>query len=104
MVKINISMPKSCYKCGRYELIEDDNVFICLLDNHGMHDIWESSIDSSCPLIDESNQICCNCNHSEKDYDYDGSFYCYYWDYEQGMSPNRVSGDDFCSNWEKIGK
>ena len=22
---------------------------------------------------------------------------CYYWDYEQGMSPNKVDGDDFCS-------
>ena len=51
MVKIDIDMPKNCYKCGRYELIEDDNVFVCLLDNHGMHDIWESSIDSGCPLI-----------------------------------------------------
>ncbi len=24
--------------------------------------------------------------------------YCYYWDYESGMSPNRVDEDDFCSN------
>lgn len=23
--------------------------------------------------------------------------YCYYWDYEQGMSPNEVDGNDFCS-------
>lgn len=24
--------------------------------------------------------------------------YCYYWDYEQGMSPNGVGEDDFCSH------
>lgn len=27
--------------------------------------------------------------------------YCYYWDYEQGMSPNEVDGDDFCSHGER---
>lgn len=27
--------------------------------------------------------------------------YCYHWDYEPGMSPNRVDGDDFCSYGEK---
>ena len=26
---------------------------------------------------------------------------CYYWDYEQGMSPNKVDGDDFCSYGER---
>lgn len=23
--------------------------------------------------------------------------YCYHWEYEQGMSPNQVDGNDFCS-------
>lgn len=23
--------------------------------------------------------------------------YCYHWDYEQGMPPNQVDGNDFCS-------
>lgn len=23
--------------------------------------------------------------------------YCYYWDYEEGSSPNKVDGNDFCS-------
>ena len=27
--------------------------------------------------------------------------YCYHWDYEQGMSPNQVLGDDFCSYGER---
>ena len=27
--------------------------------------------------------------------------YCYHWDYEQGMSPNCVDADDFCSYGEK---
>lgn len=26
---------------------------------------------------------------------------CYYWDYEQGMSPNKVDGNDFCSYGER---
>lgn len=26
--------------------------------------------------------------------------YCYHWDYEQGMSPNQVDGNDFCSYGE----
>lgn len=27
--------------------------------------------------------------------------YCYHWPYEQGMSPNEVDGNDFCSYGEK---
>lgn len=27
--------------------------------------------------------------------------YCYHWDYEPGMSPNQVDGDDFCSRGER---
>lgn len=27
--------------------------------------------------------------------------YCYHWDYEPGMSPNKVDGDDFCSYGER---
>lgn len=27
--------------------------------------------------------------------------YCYHWPYEQGMPPNEVDGNDFCSHWEK---
>ncbi len=27
--------------------------------------------------------------------------YCYHWQYEQGMSPNEVDGDDFCSYGER---
>ena len=27
--------------------------------------------------------------------------YCYHWQYEPGMSPNEVDGDDFCSYGEK---
>lgn len=28
--------------------------------------------------------------------------YCYHWDYETGMSPNQVDGNDFCSYGERI--
>lgn len=27
--------------------------------------------------------------------------YCYHWPYEQGMSPNEVDGNDFCSHGER---
>ena len=27
--------------------------------------------------------------------------YCYHWQYEQGMSPNEVEGNDFCSYGER---
>lgn len=27
--------------------------------------------------------------------------YCYHWDYEEGMIPNEVDGDDFCSYGER---
>ena len=27
--------------------------------------------------------------------------YCYHWDYESGMAPNQVDGDDFCSYGER---
>lgn len=27
--------------------------------------------------------------------------YCYHWEYEQGMSPNEVDGNDFCSYGER---
>lgn len=30
-----------------------------------------------------------------------GCGYCYHWDYEQGMSPNSVYADDFCSYGER---
>lgn len=30
-----------------------------------------------------------------------GYGYCYHWDYEEGMSPNEVEDDDFCSYGER---
>lgn len=47
--------------------------------------------------------FCKDCRHSEpvtygKESD---GFYCYYWDFEQGMSPNEVDANDFCSNGER---
>lgn len=32
------------------------------------------------------------------------SGYCHYWDHEQGMEPNRVYVDDFCSNGDRKGE
>ena len=33
---------------------------------------------------------------------YDEEGYCWFWDYETGMSPNEVDADDFCSYGERI--
>lgn len=30
--------------------------------------------------------------------------YCHHWDYEQGMSPNQVDGNDFCSYGKRMEK
>lgn len=38
---------------------------------------------------------CKNCMHGVKKGD---KLYCYWWDYETGMSPNVVDEMDFCSN------
>lgn len=39
---------------------------------------------------------CWQCDHFSRK-DLDGG-YCYYWDYETGMAPNRVGNFGFCSN------
>lgn len=41
---------------------------------------------------------CKNCIHFEVIQGNKYYGYCYYWDFEQGMSPNRVDYDDYCSN------
>lgn len=50
---------------------------------------------------------CRDCGNYESEYNGDKKFdfgYCYYWNYEQGMSPNRVDGNDFCNNAYKKDK
>lgn len=43
---------------------------------------------------------CKNCTNFERRTSVDG--YCYYWDYEQGISPNIVDNNDYCSNGIEI--
>jgi len=45
----------------------------------------------------EINCRCKDCRHSVKER---STLYCYFWDYEQGMSPNVVDELGFCSNGE----
>ena len=42
---------------------------------------------------------CKDCKNFERKFP--GYGYCYHWDYEEGMSPNEVEGDDFCSYGER---
>jgi hypothetical protein len=42
---------------------------------------------------------CKDCTNFERKFP--GYGYCYHWDYEQGMSPNEVEDDDFCSYGER---
>lgn len=49
----------------------------------------------------ETVQITCrckDCDYSDKISYTDEYLYCYFWEYEQGMAPNTVYPDDFCSN------
>ena len=62
------------------------------------------------PTIDAVEVVRCkDCTHYDERYRtvveetgnvYCGG-YCYHWDYEAGMSPNQVDGDDFCSYGER---
>ena len=42
---------------------------------------------------------CKDCANFEREFP--GYGYCYHWDYEQGMSPNEVEYNDFCSYGER---
>lgn len=52
---------------------------------------------------------CKDCQSFEKKWSWDNlntgkeecCGYCWHWDYEPGMSPNQVDGDDFCSYGER---
>ena len=66
--------------------------------------IWETGevvefLEDS-PTVEAVEVVRCkNCmNYEER---CPGFGYCYHWDYEQGMSPNQVDADDFCSYGER---
>lgn len=53
------------------------------------------------PTVDAVEVVRCkDCKYYEESYP--GYGYCYNWDYEDGMSPNEVSSDDFCSRGVKM--
>lgn len=57
------------------------------------------SIDEQ-PTVDAVPVVRCkDCTNFERNFP--GYGYCYYWDYEQGMSPNEVEDNDFCSYGER---
>lgn len=49
----------------------------------------------------EKVEIQCRCKDCEYSDKQRNILYCYFWDYEPGMSPNTVDENDFCSNGEK---
>lgn len=62
------------------------------------------------PTVDAVEVVRCkDCEHFEQRFGIVGDAtgkvycggYCYRWDYEPGMSPNQVDGDDFCSYGER---
>lgn len=54
------------------------------------------------PTVDAVEVVRCqNCQHYREDLPGSHFGYCYHWDHEQGMSPNQVEHDDFCSYGEK---
>lgn len=55
---------------------------------------------ATAPTVDAVEVVRCkDCASYEEQFP--GRGYCYYWDYEQGMSPNSVDEDGFCSNAER---
>ena len=52
--------------------------------------------------IVEINCRCKDCTYSAESPT--NVFYCYFWDYEQGMSPNTVEKLGFCNNGEQVQK
>ena len=62
-----------------------------------------------CQTVDAVEVVRCkDCQHFEKKWSYHntpsediGCGYCWHWEYETGMSPNQVVGDDFCSYGER---
>lgn len=57
------------------------------------------------PTIDPIEALgicrCKDCIYFKKFRENDTFAYCYFWNYEEGMSPNIVKLDSFCSNAEK---
>ena len=53
------------------------------------------------PIYEELVEVvrCKDCANFERKFP--GYGYCYHWDYEQGMSPNEVEDNDFCSYGER---
>lgn len=101
MVKINIKMPSGCHECpclspwfGESGLEYNCGILHKKLNSVNNRQDW-------CPLIDIDDKTCKNCQCSEPNYGYEGSFHCYYGDYEKRISPSVVGSDDFCSNWRK---
>ena len=57
--------------------------------------VWMSEIEDF-PTVDAVEVVRCkDCKN------YDDKGYCWFWDYETGMSPNEVDADDFCSYGER---
>lgn len=77
---------------------------------------WRSGLHMAMEAVNEASTVdavevvrCKDCIHYEEKFrtvgDATGKVYCggdcYHWDYETGMSPNQVDGDDFCSYGER---
>ena len=85
------------------ELPEEVQDAVCKHAQH-LHMLLETQ-----PTVDAVEVVRCkDCQHFEKKWSYHkttsedvGCGYCWHWDYETGMSPNQVDGDDFCSYGER---
>ena len=96
------------------KLIDSDKVYEIITDFAGKAEtksaysaFWKSAkAIKNMPAIDAEQIVHCeDCKHCELHVDYlTGKIfnfgYCYYWEYEQGESPNSVDADDFCSHGE----
>lgn len=71
---------------------------------HKQHNSCKCSLDEA-PTVDAVSVVRCReCISFEKIGELPDGMpfgYCSHWDYESGMSPNKVDGDDFCSYGER---
>ena len=98
-------------------LIDADKIMKCLDDcchysdnieydagySKGIYDAQEKLLESQTidPLDALGIYQCKDCIYSEKFKGNDTFAYCYFWEYEEGVSPNVVELNGFCSNSEK---
>lgn len=79
---------------GNDKIAEDYKVILRMLEHEATVDAVPVARCRDCASFEETGKYPTNRGGEQFGY-------CYHWQYEQGMSPNQVDGDDFCSYGER---